>query len=138
MKISELDDLALSRLIAEEIGYVYGVCGCCGALGTLHWHEPISMSECLCAVDTDENMIASEEHGAPCRLPDFVTDPAMRDLLQEKLLEDLWSLRIQMLQGGYEMECESEKYQRAFTVMTATRARLWPEAYALAHGLGEK
>ncbi len=67
---------------------------------------------------------------------EFTDDPALRDLLKGKLIEELWSIRIQKLQDCYEMECESETEQRAFTVNSLVRGNLESLAFLRAHNLG--
>lgn len=64
----------------------------------------------------------------------FITDPAMRDLLQQKLLEEGCKVTIRKLSGDI-MILNIETATFLSYEIKATRERLWPEAFARAKGL---
>lgn len=58
------------------------------------------------------------------------------DLLQEKLLEEGWEVSIYKSGDGIHYWIELGGHDDTPYTVHATRARLWPEAYATAKGLG--
>lgn len=117
-KVSELDDLALSRLIAKDFGLLKGPTHIEGKWRNV---EDGTMTEIT--------------------FPNFVTDPAMRDLLQQKLLEEGWRVYVRKESSGVfwiALTHITAGQNESFDIECATRERLWSEAYALAHGLGEE
>lgn len=72
-------------------------------------------------------------------IPNMVTDPAMRDLLQAELLEAGWRITIEKFDNVfslYGMKVEGTAINgREITVRDVVRERLWAEAFAKAKGL---
>lgn len=126
-KISELSDQDLSRLIAEEIEPIPEVLRFSGFSKVNCWRLAPNIQ------------VTAPEPELEWQPRNFVTDPAMRDLLQEKLLEDGLSVTLYPYPKPVKLiQVVLCKGDVELVRLDATRERLWPEAYALAHGLGEK
>lgn len=69
-------------------------------------------------------------------IPSFVTDPAMRDLLQAELLEDGCRIEIwRESDNQWFMKLRWVPNRADFIVEAITREHIWPEAAARAWGL---
>ncbi len=67
---------------------------------------------------------------------DFLHDPAMRDKLQEKLLEEGWVITLVPTSDGiYATFCRYKDRQEQYFKIESTRERIWALAYIRAHGL---
>lgn len=67
--------------------------------------------------------------------PKYCTDPAMRDLLQAKLLEEGWDIHIYQSTYSGKFWLEASKLDRDPFAVHATRERIWTEAAAKAWNL---
>jgi hypothetical protein len=59
----------------------------------------------------------------------------MRDLLQQKLLEEGWAIRIEKIPDEDKINIRMVKDGERRFNLTYTRDRIWPLAYLKAHGL---
>lgn len=131
MKLEELDDISLSRLIAESVEP--------NPQKNPHEMSVDELSEFTGSPFTYNGWFSPKRvwrwlNGSwqPCNM---VTDPAMRDMLQQKLLEEFWKISLFIDLFGLIVGSFDHAIKDSFE-LTATRERLWAESFAKAHHLG--
>lgn len=137
-RIGELDNLDLSRLIAEEMGWKawqskHGYWNLDGPGGQ---REIIEMGPAFDG-NTGKKLDRSKWWTMSSELPNFVTDPAMTMMLLEKLIQQGFKPAFIDLNSKETRLITATKNGKGNCV-DGVLGRTIAEAYALAHGLGEK
>ena len=109
-----MTDEQISRLLAEHLGMIEGP-----------YDVPAS------GRNVEPRSVMRE-----IKIPNFVTDPAMRDLLQAKLLEEGWKVVMMSKLSSNEF-CLDLRRMGKQAYASGTREHIWPMAFIRAHNLGE-
>jgi hypothetical protein len=123
-------DEQINKAIAEHLSMDWSI--------TPHRYRGIDepLSPCLDCGLSDDNSV----HDGGCRTEDaFIHDPAMRDLLQERLLEQGWIVLTMYMNPNKLVHIEISRDSEGMNSIefASLRERTWPLAYIKANGLEE-